>query len=212
MAKKLTRAERIAKIPIEEIGKLKGASGRKQLETYLKNLEMGYKRRVQSFRKRGITSYAQLSFESGIPAGVKSRQSIKDMTRNQLILEIARYQKFFNDKTSSIEGIKEVNREQDIRIFGKNRRGQPRKRMTEDERKRFWSLYEEYLNQDPTASSKYGSESIQQMVADALFSGEEKTITELLDGVETRLKRKTHEENLRSVPNVYSGRGPAVKS
>lgn len=212
MAKKLTRAEKIAKIPIEEIGKLKGESGRKQLETYLKNLEMGYKRRVQSFRKRGITSYAQLSFESGVPDGGKSRQSIKDMTRNQLILEIARYQKFFNDKTSSLEGIKEVNREQDIRIFGQDRRGRPRKRMTEEERKRFWSLYEEYLNQDPTASSKYGSESIQQMVADALFTGEEKTITELLDGVEARLQSKIREENLRSVPNVYSGRGPAVKS
>lgn len=206
--KKLTKAEQIAKIPIEDIVKLGGKEGRKQLEGYVRTLQSGYKRRVGSFVRQGLISYAQISLEASMP--LSSRQ-IKDMSRNQLILEIARYQKFFNDKTSSIKGIMEVNKEQDIRIFGSDKKGRPRKTMTQEERTQYWSLYDEFLNQNPNASSKYGSESVQQQIAEAMFSQQDSIGTNLvsfLDDVRERLSAKSQEENLRSVPNVYSGRGP----
>lgn len=181
---------------------------RKTLENYVRTMRQGYKRRVQSFARKGLTSHAQIAFEGTIPD--KKPVQLTKMTRNQLILEFARYSKFFNDVTSSEAGIKKVNREQDIRIFGQDAKGRPRRTMTDNERQKFWSLYEEYENQHPTASSRYGSESIQQQIADALFDTQSvggDNLIDFLDRVENRLAQKTMEENLRSVPNVYSGRG-----
>lgn len=208
MAKrKQTQSEKIASIPIEQIIKMSGKE-RKTLEYYVRTLRQGYKRRVQSFARKGLTSHAQIAFEGTIPD--KKPVQLTKMTRNQLILEFARYSKFFNDVTSSEAGIKKVNREQDIRIFGQDAKGRPRRTMTDNERQKFWSLYEEYENQHPTASSRYGSESIQQQIADALFDTQSiggYNLIDFLDRVENRLAQKTMEENLRSVPNVYSGRG-----
>lgn len=208
MAKrKQTQAEKIASIPIEQIIKMSGKE-RKTLENYVRTLQQGYKRRIQSFARKGLTSHAQIAFEGTIPD--KKPVQLTKMTRNQLILEFARYSKFFNDVTSSEAGIKKVNREQDIRIFGQDAKGRPRRTMSDTERQKFWSLYEEYENQHPTASSRYGSESIQQQIADALFDTQSiggDNLIDFLDRVENRLAQKTMEENLRSVPNVYSGRG-----
>lgn len=205
--RKQTQAEKIASIPIEQIIKMSGKE-RKTLEKYVRTLQQGYKRRVQSFARKGLTSHAQIAFEGTIPD--KKPVQLTKMTRNQLILEFARYSKFFNDVTSSEAGIKRVNREQDIRIFGQDAKGRPRRTMTDTERQKFWSLYEEYENQHPTANSRYGSESIQQQIADALFDTQSiggDNLIDFLDRVENRLAQKNMEENLRSVPNVYSGRG-----
>lgn len=202
-----TKAEQIASIPIEQITKMSGKE-RKTLEKYVRTLRQGYKSRVQSFARKGLISHAQIALEGTIPN--KKPVQLTKMTRNQLILEFARYSKFFNDVTSSETGIKKVNREQDIRIFGQDSRGRPRRTMTDTERQKFWTLYEEYENQHPTASSRYGSESIQQQIADALFDTQSiggENLIDFLDRVEQRLLQKTTEENLRSVPNVYSGRG-----
>ncbi len=206
--KKMTQAEKISQIPIEDIVRLSGKEGRKQLEKYVSTLRQGYNRRVASFQRKGLVSHAQIALEGTVPE-TKPVQLTK-MTRNQLVLEFARYSKFFQDKTSSEAGIKEVNKEQDVRIFGADSRGRPNRTMTDMERQKFWSLYEEYNNQQPTATSRYGSESIQQMVADAMFdtnaiSGE--NLVDFLDRVEQSLAKKSLDENLRSVPNVYSGRG-----
>lgn len=210
--KKLTKAEKISNLPIEEVMKLSGKEGRKKLEGFIKSLRFGYKRRVQSFAKKGLISHAQIALEGTLPQG--NRVQLTKMTRNQLILEFARYSKFFQDETSSEEGIKKVNKEQDIRIFGTDDKGRPNRTMTGEERQKFWSLYEEFQNQQPTANSKYGSESIQQMVAEAMFdpgANPRENLVDFLDRVEERLSKKQTEENLRSVPNVYSGRWP-VKS
>lgn len=207
MAKKQTQAEKIASIPIENIVKMSGKE-RKQLEKYVRILRYGYKRRVQSFARNGLISHAQISLEGTISD--RKQVQLTKMTRNQLILEFARYSKFFNDITSSEEGIKRVNREQDIRIFGKDAKGKPVRTMTSDERQRFWSLFEEYQNQNPTGNSRYGSESIQQQIADAMFENRsisQENLVDFLDRVEQRLAQQSIEENMRSVPNVYSGRG-----
>lgn len=204
--KKKTQAEKIATIPIEQISKI-SSSDRKKLEKYVSTLRQGYKRRVSSLSKRGLTSHAQIAFEGSVAAS-KPLQLTK-LSRNQLILEFARYAKFFNDVTSSEAGIRKVNLEQDLRIFGKNAKGKPRRTMTDKERQRFWALYEEYNNQHPTASSRFGSESVQQQIADAIFGDDTisgKNLIDILDSVEQSLVEKSIQENMGSVPNVYSGR------
>lgn len=207
MAARQTKAEKIAQIPIEKISKMSG-NERKKLESYVRTMKAGYKRRVQSFARKGLDSYAQISFEASIPD--RKPLQLTEMTRNQLIMEFARYAKFFNDVTSTEKGIKKVNLEQDIRIFGKNKRGRPLRTMTRAERKRYWELYGEYLNQNPTHTSKFGSETIQQQIAEAVFGPQAvngENLVDFLDRVEKRLSENKSVENLRSVPNVYSGRG-----
>lgn len=205
--RKQTQAEKIASMPIENITRM-SANERKTLEKYVRTLRSGYKRRVQSFVRKGLVSHAQIAFEGTIPD--KKPVQLTKMSRNQLILEFARYAKFFNDVTSSEAGIRKVNREQDIRIFGQDKKGRPRRTMTYQERQKFWGLFEEYENQHPTATSRYGSESIQQQIADAMFDTQAingENLIDFLDRVEQRLAQRSSEENLRSVPNVYSGRG-----
>lgn len=209
MAKrKQTEAERIAQIPIEEISKISGAD-RKQLEGYVRTLQSGYKRRVQSFARKGLVSHAQIALESTL-SGAKPI-SLTKMTRNQLILEFARYSKFFQGVTSSEEGIRKVNREQDIRLFGKDYKGNPNYQMSQEERERFWRLYEEFQNQNPSKFVNYGYNTVQEGIVEMIRKGQELTsasLNSLMDELSDILEEQYMKENLRSVPDVYSGRGP----
>lgn len=219
--KRLTKAEKISTIPMEEIGLLSGESGRKTLESYIKTLRTGYDRRVKALERRGMISHAQIQIEETWPrdgSGNILRKPVGDMTRNQLIAEFARYNKFFSDVTSTVQGIKRVNYEQDARIFGTDKKGRPLGSMTNDQRADFWSAYDEFEHQNKTADTKYGSETIQQYIATAMFDmGISK---ESIFNIDTTAKldrfmeevRKFREENeevptLEEVANVQSGRG-----
>lgn len=218
MAKKLTKAEKIAQIPIEEIGKLKGEEGAKKQQQYLRTLVMGYKRRVASFRRKGLFSYAQEAYEGY--NFVLDPQNIKNLTYNQRIMEIAKLQHFFNAKTSSERGIKEVEKEQDARIFGVDKRGRPLQRMDNITRRLYWKLYDEYLLQFPTRYPQ--SDTVQQILASAIFPieilgsndiGDGKTfsITEVLEEIEAKMKEQDDintEDLFNGGPNVFMGRGP----
>lgn len=207
-SKRKTQAEKIAEIPIEQVAKLSGDIGIKELRKYVRTMRTGYTRRVQSFKRKGLKSYAQIALEKSVPKGKKQVELTK-LTRNQLLLEFARYSKFFNDVTSSEAGIKLVNKKQDIRIFGATESGRPLRTMSNDERERFWDLYDEFLNQKPTSSSRFSSESIQQQLADLQFSdsGIGTDLNEFFNRIEKELDKKKTEENVKDEANIYSGIG-----
>ena len=213
MAKKRkTKAEKIAERPMEYINKLSGQEGRKELEGYVRQLRSSYKRRVGSFKRNGLVSYAQISFEDSTPPGRKVQ--LTKMSRNQLLLEYYRYAKFFNDETSSIEGIKRVNRQQDERIFGVNSRGLPKTQMTPEERSRYWRLYDEFKNQFPQWASQPYSEDEQKVLAQAMFGDDgfnKMTFVQKLERMEQLMQERQTLLNLEDVPNVLSGRGPRLK-
>lgn len=64
--------------------------------------------------------------------------------------ELKRINEFFNSQTATIPGIQEVNRQQDIRIFGEKYTdsgeptGKPKRRLTQEQRQVFWSAYNEF--------------------------------------------------------------------
>lgn len=64
--------------------------------------------------------------------------------------ELSRLNAFFNAQTSTVKGTQEVARKQDIRIFGPSESNPniPAKRMTREERIKFWSVYNEYAKSD----------------------------------------------------------------
>lgn len=211
MAKKrITKAEQISKYSPEKISKLGGDEGIKILRGYVRTLRSSYKRRVGSFRRKGLVSHAQISLEREIPKTAQLK--LTKMNRNQLLLEFFRYAAFFNAETSSEEGIKKVNREQDIRIFGSKSNGKPRYTMTNEERTLFWDVYDEYKNIFPAdVNHVYSSESVQQQLADALFNGGAVPTTNLvafLSSVKDSLHQEKTMEDMSDVPNVFSGRRP----
>lgn len=209
MAKKRkTKAEQIASIPIEEISKLSGTGGMDTLRNYVKTLQRGYKRRVQQFKRKNLVSYAQIALETSMPEPVK-RRKVQDMTRNQLIMEFARYSKFFKSETSTVEGIKNVNKAQDVRFFGSDKRGRAKKNMNNDQRIKFWTLYDEFIHQNVDALNRFGSERIQLALAEMIMTD---TVSEDLDATFARLWTKLFKSEERNVdygPNIYSGKGPS---
>lgn len=208
--KKKTKAEQVADIPIEIIARLGGESGIAQLRKYVQTLQTGYKRRVGQFKRHGLTSYAQISLEGSVSEPAKKRK-VKDMTRNQLLMEFARYSKFFHDKTSTIEGIKEVNLEQDKRIFGTDEKGIAKGRMNEEDRKNFWSVYDEFIHQHSELISMYGSERVQQAISEVILEvADPLNFGEILNRATEKLSKWSREEP-RHGPNVYSGRGPTFQ-
>lgn len=197
-----TVAEKLARIPIEQLSKM----SEDELKKNLKKMEMGYKRRIQSFKKRGEVSYAQISLERAMV----DKRPISELTRNQAYLRYSLYAKFFNELTSTSKGIQTVNLEQDIRIFGSDKRGRPLSRMTNDQRERYWSLYDEFINQNKADYVKYGSEYIQQTLASAIFGPEPistRNLSLFLDAVAEKLKEDEKIYISGGAPNVYSGKG-----
>lgn len=202
MAKRKTFAEKIAETPLEEISKWK----QKEMATTLKKLRTSYSRRIASFHKKGIVSEAEVTFS----AGNSMKRNIDDMTRNQMLYEVARLQAFFQSRTSTERGVREVNKEQDARIFGVNRRGTPKYTMSNEERARYWALYSEYHNMYKAESTRYSSENIQQMLGEILRSREinPSDFVSILDRVQSELESQRESELEEDfAANVYQGRG-----
>lgn len=206
---RLTKAEQIAKMNPEDLGKLKGEAGRKQLVSYLKTLRTGYNRRIASFKRQGVESYAQIAFENSIPENIE-RVPINMLTRNQLILEVIRYSNFFNAQTSNLAGIRKVNKKQDARIFGVDSRGTPLYQMDQGERKRYWKFYDEFKNQNPSLVTQPFSEFTQQLLADMIFEDDDfKKLSwaEKLEYAKTQWMIEYPKEQAEDGPNVYGGKG-----
>lgn len=185
-SRKKTVAEKLAEIPWEDISKLTtSAEDMKTLMRYVDTMRQGMKRRVQMFNRRGIFSYAADSLEAmnikNVPARNIVNQIMKSKAgpgksklataRNALIAEFAKYQQFFNSQTSSIEGVELVNAEQDKRIFGGEYQ---KKSMTDEERKVFWHMYEDFMESPSFArTASMTSETVQQYLASAMFDERE---------------------------------------
>lgn len=211
MAKKLTKAEQIAKKDYIEFARIPGdEKGISELRGYLKTLKSGYNRRVQSFKRQGLYSYAQDSLENSLSKEFRSVQLTK-LTRRQLLAQISAYSKFFNDETSSVSGIRKVNREQDARIFGAYKNGRPKNSMSEEQRKEFWRLYDEFRNQFPKWSTQPYSETTQQYIAFAMFQQEDFSqldFTNRLEVLNLLLTEELETYSPEEMPDVYTGAGP----
>ena len=205
--------EIVAEMAFEDIAKTKGTeSGIKELSRYVNILKRGLAIRKAQIEKAGEYSYALDKLEKAnlknIPASQIGRgRSLKDR-RNLLLQEIARYQAIFESQTSTVEGIREVNREQDARIFGVDESGQPKATLNPEERKEFWSLFEEYEKFDPGYSGKYGSSTVQQLIGDMYVEGSLNRATMLSEARRRleALKAQTEGGTIEEIANVYAGR------
>lgn len=78
--------------------------------------------------------------------------------KDSAVAELKRLNNFFNAKTSTVRGAREVMRQQDLRIFGEKENafgkptGQPAQRLTRQQRDFMWSGYQEFLSGSDTAA------------------------------------------------------------
>ena len=179
-SKKKTRAEETAEIPWDELVKLKAKNpaDMKKLKGYTNLLRQGYNRRIAEFERKGIYSYAadaaKKSKVKNIPVNQLTKGMSPEKARNVLLSEFAKYQQFFQAETSSLEGIRKINAEQDERIFGDSATKQT---MTDEERKAYWDLYEDFMDSTTVGKTAYmTSERVQQMLAEAMFDSSEPEI------------------------------------
>lgn len=205
--------ETIRRMTPEALGKL----SKEQSKDLLRQFRQKYQVRAEQLERweGRVYSYAKDKMDDYY-ANAKNT-NIETMSRNQLQNELFQIQAFFNSETSSVQGAKRVAREQDVRIFGETG-NRAKHRMSVEDRRKFWALYEEFLNQNPTATTAYTSGKIQQYIGqmikdksklDSLVTEDEKgNLTFNTEGMEElRGGMRSYEKSGTSRPNVYSGRG-----
>ena len=90
------------------------------------------------------------------------------MNINQMRGELFQLQNFFQAETSTLPGARKVQKEQDVRFFGTDSRGRPKKRLTTDQRTQLWSIFDEYKKMRP-ADVLENSTIVQQALASMLI-------------------------------------------
>ena len=210
MARKITYS-RLKSMSETEISKLSTKDGSAQ--EMLRQFREKYRYREKAFNRAGKNVYSPALEKMEDYYDRNGERSPEKMTVHQIRSELFHIQEFFKSKTGDVKGAREVMREQDIRIFGVNSRGNPLHRMTIEERTKFWSVYEEFLNTYKTAWSNYGSNRIQQYLG-SLTIGDRKVsafrkgsigLMEQLSALDKML-RESGEEDVIEMRNVRQGR------
>lgn len=221
MSKRQTYGEKIATIPTETLSRM----STEEMKAELSKARYAVNRRLSAFSRRGIASSAAMAYldtggmrnvstgESRATKAQKIRSTkIKDLSRNQALLELARIQAFFRAETSTVEGQERINLQQDKSIFGVDKRGRPNYRMSQDERTEFWAIFKEYYNQYPeTYGKEHASEQIKTILGDIMvdpgFTREDfvKTMREIHERYLEEREIQEEKEREEFTPSVYTG-------
>ena len=210
MARKITYSQ-LKSMSETEISKLSTKDGSAQ--EMLNQFREKFRYREKAFSRAGKNVYSPALEKMEDYYDRNGERSPEKMTVHQIRSELFHIQEFFKSKTGDVKGAREVMREQDIRIFGENSRGRPVRRMTIEERTKFWSVYEEFLSTYKNAEAIYGSEKIQQYlgsltIGDRKVSGFRKGSIGLMDQLSAldKMLRESGEENAIEMRNVRQGR------
>ena len=210
MARKITYS-RLKSMSETEISKLSTKDGSAQ--EMLRQFREKFRYREKAFNRAGKNVYSPALEKVEDYYDRNGERSPEKMTVHQIRSELFHIQEFFKSKTGDVKGAREVMREQDIRIFGENSKGNPVKRMTIEERTKFWSVYEEFLSTYKNAEAIYGSEKIQQYlgsltIGDRKVSAFRKGSIGLMDQLNAldKMLRESGEEDVIEMRNVRQGR------
>ena len=172
MPRKITYSQ-LKKMSSSEISSLNTKDGSAQ--EMLRQFREKFRFRMKAFDRAGKNVYSPALEKMESYYDRNGVQSPESMNVNRIRSELFHIQEFFNSKTADVKGAREVMREQDARIFGTNERGTPIKRMTIEERTKFWSVYEEFLKTYKNAEALYGSDKIQQYLGDLTLKDRKKS-------------------------------------
>lgn len=148
-----------------DLGRMKGEQGMKELQSILRTLRRSIGARKGQFARAGIVSHALYSYEAESMFGMKKRPSIAKLTRNQLIMEVVKAQKFFKGKTSTVKGARTVQRNVEKRLFGEH----TKRHLTYEESQHFWRVYNEFIRIHPDMYYRLGSDQLQRLIAEQVY-------------------------------------------
>lgn len=202
MARKITYA-RIKSMEASEISKL----SQKEAAEMLRQFREKFRYRQKKFSRAGKNVYSPALEKMESYYDRNGVQSPDSMNVNRIRSELFHIQEFFNAKTADVKGAREVMREQDSRIFGTNEKGVPLKRMTIEERTKFWAVYEEFLKTYKNAEQLYGSNRIQQYLGSLMLNDRKKkgVFMQQLDALQKSLRESSGEYHA-DMRNVRQGR------
>lgn len=157
--------------------------------------------RVTQLKAEKISSVALGRLESSkfyqnrkkvvIPRNADAKQLLSATI--ELRHQLQHYDYFLQAKSSTVEGSREINRQQDIRLFGVDKNGNPLGTLTDDERRAVWSAYENFTDMYRTQIQAFyrpvrGNDGviredslIQQEIARRVKEGGELGISDLID-------------------------------
>lgn len=210
MARKITYKQ-LKSMTATEISKLSTKDGSAQ--EMLRQFREKFRYREKKFERAGKNVYSPALEKMEEYYDRRGVQSPESMNVNQIRSELFHIQEFFNAETGDVKGARAVMREQDARIFGTRDDGAPLKRMTIEERTKFWSTYEEFLKTFKNAEAIYGSDKIQQYLGDLTigrrkskaFSKGDIGLIEQLNALNTMLREEGGEYGV-ELRNVRQGR------
>lgn len=219
------------KLTPSEIGKMKSP----ELRELLRGARNLFSQQSKTFEKYGDRIYSH-SYEKmreyyqdhgrekvEIKGGVESHSTVPErmnkMNMNQMRSEVFRLQEFFDSKTSTVPGTRQVTSYMAKRIFGETKSGRPNKNLSVDEWREYWSLYEEYKKQRPADTSTQ-SNVVQQMLGQIMIDSlktrgisptfGQSTLDELRDLVADRGRRENWEMDVsyEGSGSVFTGSRP----
>lgn len=213
MARKSITYEEIRKLSPTELGKM----SKYELSSLLRKVRIKTQDRFEQLEKVSESVYSPAAdiFSQKVLFPSGKYQPTSRMSRNKMLSELFAHQTFHQAKTSTVKGAREVQREQDIRIFGAGKKGAPKKRMSLEQRIRFWKVYEEFNKTYKNKEYLYGSNRIQQALGQMISGNNLKSDNVInLDDFDTLLemleKSQREQEEQGSYDfndaNVYSGR------
>ena len=130
------RADRLLSISAEELNKL---TKEQLLSATKRAYELAHKR-VRAIRKKHLYSPAfEVYFSGRMPTLPISADRVSKLRH-----EFAKLHQFLAAKTSTVKGIEELKINEARRIFGDESQV-----MSDEQRRRFWTAYEEFMNQNP---------------------------------------------------------------
>lgn len=200
MAKRVTY-DYIRNLDPAEVSKM----SKREIVSLLKQVRGKYETRAKVLDKYSDKVYSPAKEKMDVYYQKTGKIPLSNISRNSAYNEIFQIQQFFKAKTSDVKGAREVMRDQDIRIFGSTKSGRPRKRMTTEQRTRFWSLYAEFINTNKTAEYVFGYSNILQELGNIVISGPSGNNIEVFDELEERLRKRRETGTGFGTDTVFSG-------
>ena len=159
MAKKLT-LKSLKNLQPQDIPGRKNISQLRSMVTQAREL---YAKRKISLKKAHVSWSPALEKTEAAGVGL---QKVNKMTASSLQAELIRIQQFFQSRTSTAAGARDVMREQDASIFGTDANGQPLYRMSKSQRDKYWELYEKFASTYAVTAAAMGSDQLKIFLGD----------------------------------------------
>ena len=150
-----------------DIGKLKAP----ELRELLRGVRNLFTQQEKTFGKYKQSVYSPALDKMENFYEDRGKQAPSRMNTNQMRNEVFRLQEFFDSDTSTVPGARKVQSEQDRRIFGTDKRGRPKYRMSVEERTQLWSIFEEYKKIRPSDVFEQ-SNIVQQAIGQVLIESD----------------------------------------